>query len=122
MRSTAWRRLLLACVFAVQAAGRSTAVAATPADTGVAPVPPAPLGPQVPGSSSAPGSPALDGGGVCLGDCNGDGAVTVNEIIVMVNIALGVTPCCTSCAAADPNNTGAVIVTQIISAVNSALN
>ena len=60
--------------------------------------------------------------GPCVGDCNGDHQVTVNEIITMVNIALGNTPCCTSCAAADPNNTGQVIVTQIIQAVNNALN
>ena len=58
----------------------------------------------------------------CLGDCDASGDVTVNEIIIMVNIALGNTPCCATCMAADPNNTGQVIVTQIIAAVNNALN
>jgi hypothetical protein len=57
----------------------------------------------------------------CLGDCDNSGDVTVNELIIMVNIALGNTPCCASCAAADPSNTGTVIVTQIITAVNNAL-
>ena len=60
--------------------------------------------------------------GPCVGDCNGDHQVTVNEVIQMVNIALGNAPCCASCMAADPNGTGAVIVTQIIAAVNNALN
>lgn len=58
----------------------------------------------------------------CFGDCNGDGQVTVDEIIVLVDIALGTTPCCSSCLSADPNNTGVVVITQIIDAVNSALN
>ncbi|HVO26935.1 MAG TPA: cohesin domain-containing protein [Candidatus Margulisiibacteriota bacterium] len=57
----------------------------------------------------------------CLGDCDNDGQVAINEVIVMVNIALGTVPCCTSCGAADPNSTGTVIVTQIIAAVNNAL-
>jgi hypothetical protein len=58
----------------------------------------------------------------CLGDCDGNGEVAVTELIVMVNIALGTVPCCTTCAAADPNNTGEVLVTQIVAAVNNALN
>lgn len=58
----------------------------------------------------------------CLGDCDGNGEVAVTELIVMVNIALGTVPCCTSCAAADPDGTGEVLVTQIVSAVNNALN
>jgi hypothetical protein len=57
-----------------------------------------------------------------VGDCGGTGTVAINNIITMVNIALGNAPCCTSCAAADPNNTGQVVVTQIIQAVNNALN
>ena len=65
------------------------------------------------------GQPA---GAACIGDCDAGGTVTVNEIIVMVNMALGTTPCCATCAAADPHNTGQVIVTQIITAVNNALN
>ena len=59
--------------------------------------------------------------GQCLGDCDGNGAVTVNEIIVMVNIDLGSLPV-TGCPAADPDNTGTVSITQIIAAVSNALN
>jgi len=58
----------------------------------------------------------------CLGDCDGNNEVAVTELIVMVNIALGTVPCCTTCAAADPNNTHEVLVTQIVAAVNNALS
>ena len=78
----------------------------------------APTATSSPTQTPTPTAPSMR----CLGDCGNDGQVNVNEIIVMVNIALGNTPCCTSCAAADPTNTGQVIVTQIIQAVNNALN
>jgi hypothetical protein len=35
----------------------------------------------------------------CVGDCNGNGQVTVDELLTMVNIALGNTPV-TACEAA----------------------
>ena len=59
----------------------------------------------------------------CVGDCDGSGDVTVNEIITLVNVALG-----TKHAADCPNGlpTGAtdsdVTVALIIQAVNHALN
>ncbi len=56
----------------------------------------------------------------CLGDCDGSGDVTVNEIIAMVNIDLGSADV-TTCPAADPDNTGMVDIAQIIAAVNNAL-
>jgi photosystem II stability/assembly factor-like uncharacterized protein len=57
----------------------------------------------------------------CLGDCDGSGEVTVDEIVTMVNIDLG-TADISACSAADPGNTGTVVVTQIVAAVNNALN
>lgn len=57
----------------------------------------------------------------CVGDCDGSGEVTVNEIIVMVNIALG-TQQLSACPVADPNGDGEVTVNEIIQAVNNALN
>ncbi|GIW43583.1 MAG: hypothetical protein KatS3mg077_0865 [Candidatus Binatia bacterium] len=57
----------------------------------------------------------------CLGDCGGDGEVTVNEIITMVNIALGNAPVST-CPVADPNGDGQVTIEEIIQAVNSLLS
>ena len=59
--------------------------------------------------------------GACVGDCNGDGSVTVNELILMVNIALGILPP-SACPAGDANHDGSVTITEIITAVNNALN
>ena len=54
---------------------------------------------------------------ICIGDCNGDGMVTIDEIIVMVNIALGDKP-----ISACPQGTrGSVTIADIIMAVNNAL-
>lgn len=55
----------------------------------------------------------------CDGDCNGDGSVTVNELIVCVNMALGTSDACHAC---DANGDGAVTINEIIAAVNNALN
>jgi len=55
----------------------------------------------------------------CTGDCDGSGAVTVNEIIILVNIALG-----TAEASACPNGIpsgSSVDITLIVKAVNNAL-
>lgn len=65
------------------------------------------------------GSPAA--AQACVGDCDGSGAVTVDEIVTMVNIALGTTPV-QACPAADPSRDGGVTVDEILQAVNSALN
>ena len=57
----------------------------------------------------------------CIGDCNVDGEVTVDEIITGVNIALGVADAA-ACAAFDRNGDGAVTVDEILLAVNRALD
>jgi cysteine-rich repeat protein len=56
----------------------------------------------------------------CPADCNTDGTVTVDELIVAVNIALGTVPL-TACARADRNDDGGVTVDEIINGVNAAL-
>jgi hypothetical protein len=56
----------------------------------------------------------------CVGDCGGDGVVTVNELLVMVNIALDNAPVST-CEAGDKNQNGEITVDEILSAVNNAL-
>ena len=58
---------------------------------------------------------------VCVGDCNGDGEVTVNELITMVNIALGTSPV-SACMAGDANGDGEITVNEIVAGVNNALN
>lgn len=58
---------------------------------------------------------------LCAGDCHGDGHVTVDEIITMVNIALGTTPIAT-CDAGDSNQNGEITVDEIVRAVSAALS
>ncbi|MFI5398452.1 MAG: hypothetical protein ACHQ9S_23205 [Candidatus Binatia bacterium] len=57
----------------------------------------------------------------CVGDCNGNMQVTVDEILTMVNIALNNLPV-TSCLAGDQNGDGRITVDEILAAVNKALN
>jgi len=57
---------------------------------------------------------------LCVGDCNGDGVVTVNELVTMVNIGLGTTPVA-DCVAGDANGDGEVVITEIIVAVTNLL-
>jgi hypothetical protein len=57
----------------------------------------------------------------CVGDCNGDGSVTVDEIVTMVNIALGMANVST-CTAGDSDGSGSITVDEIITATNNALN
>jgi len=56
----------------------------------------------------------------CTGDCNGDGQVTIAELITLVNLALG-TPGGTPCDAGDVNGDGTITVNEVIAAVNRAL-
>jgi len=58
---------------------------------------------------------------LCTGDCNGDGTVTVDEILTMVNIALGIEDVST-CLPGDANNDKMITVDEILTAVNDALN
>ena len=57
----------------------------------------------------------------CVGDCNGDGMVAINELIIGVNIALGSQPV-SACPSFDVNNNGQVAINELILAVNNALN
>jgi CSLREA domain-containing protein len=59
--------------------------------------------------------------GSCQGDCGNDAAVTVNEIITMVNIALG-SANVSACTAGDADGSGDITINEIIAAVNHALN
>ena len=56
----------------------------------------------------------------CVGDCEATGEVTITNIIVLVNIALGDAPS-SACAAGVPSGS-AVDVSLIIRAINNALN
>ena len=56
----------------------------------------------------------------CAGDCNGDDEVTVNEILSLVNVALGNASVAT-CEVGDINGDGEITVNEILAAVNNAL-
>lgn len=55
----------------------------------------------------------------CVGDCNGDGTVAINELITGVTVALGQPV--SSCPAFDANADGAVAINELVTAVNNAL-
>jgi hypothetical protein len=56
----------------------------------------------------------------CTGDCDGSGSVTIDEVVSLVNIALGSAPV-SSCGAGDLNHDGAITIEEIVAAVNRAL-
>lgn len=57
----------------------------------------------------------------CIGDCNDDTQVTVDELLTMVNIALGSADVGT-CRPGDANNDKQITIDEILRAVNNALN
>jgi hypothetical protein len=57
----------------------------------------------------------------CVGDCNSNGRVTIDDILTMVNIALGNVDV-SACLAGDANDDGQITVDEILTAVNNALN
>lgn len=56
----------------------------------------------------------------CVGDCDGDGRVTIGELVEAVNIALWGRPV-RRCSAADANADGGVDIEELVQAVNRAL-
>jgi len=56
----------------------------------------------------------------CAGDCGGNRKVTLNEIITLVNIALGRDDV-SACWAGDANGNGTITIDEIVRAVNAAL-
>jgi hypothetical protein len=56
----------------------------------------------------------------CVGDCDGNGAVTIDEIVKGLSIDLGTVPL-SSCPNFDRNNDGRVDVDEMLAAVNVAL-
>jgi hypothetical protein len=64
---------------------------------------------------------AIEQVSACAGDCNVDGHVTVDELLTMVNIALG-NAVMSDCDVGDENDDGQITIDEILMAVNSALN
>jgi phosphohistidine phosphatase SixA len=65
--------------------------------------------------------PAAAAPSSCPGDCNGDGEVTVDELVRGVNIALG-TLTLDACPALDRNGDGQVTIEELLAAVSVAIN
>ncbi len=59
--------------------------------------------------------------GPCVGDCDRNGVIVINELIRSVSIALGVTDL-GQCALADRDADGQVEIAELIAAVNAALS
>lgn len=102
-------------------AGEPSGDTPTPTATGVASTPTAPptatIGPPTATRTAAtPPTP-----GPCVGDCNGNGEVAINELIIGVNIALGSAQT-SSCPSFDTNSDGSVAVNELIAGVNALLN
>jgi len=57
----------------------------------------------------------------CVGDCNDDGNVTVDDLITGVNIALGNQEL-SDCRESDTDDNGSVTIDELVKAVNAALS
>lgn len=91
----------------------STSATATPTAT---PTNTPTLTPTVTPAQSATFTPIA-----CVGDCDGQGSVTVDDILTMVSIALGNTDV-SACQAGDVSQDGQITIDEILIVVNNALN
>lgn len=57
----------------------------------------------------------------CPGDCDGDGVVSVNELVMMVTMALGMRDM-EACPSADANGDGEVTIAELVAATRNALD
>jgi hypothetical protein len=77
--------------------------------------------PATPTATVPMATPTASAGPACVGDCDGDGEVEINELISGVNIALG-NQALTVCPAFDGNGSGDVSIGELITAVSNSLN
>ncbi|MEO8602546.1 MAG: hypothetical protein ABI629_08225 [bacterium] len=89
---------------------------ATPTATNQPSPTPTPTATVAAGATATATSPPA----ACSGDCNGDGVVSISELIRGVNIALGNTAVA-DCPAFDPNGDGMVTIDALIKSVGYAL-
>ncbi|MFI5395104.1 MAG: hypothetical protein ACHQ9S_06180 [Candidatus Binatia bacterium] len=92
----------------------------TPAGT-LSPSPTPTLRPPTPRATASATATRTLSPTACGGDCDGNGSVTVDEILTMVNLALGGGEI-SVCPAADINGDNQVTVDEILTAVDHALN
>jgi len=94
----------------------------TPTETATPTATPSPS-PSLSPSSTPTESPTLTPTATpaCAGDCDHSGEVTIDELLLLVNIALGTTPPA-ACVAGDLDHSGDITVDEILAAVNVALS
>ena len=76
---------------------------------------PTPIVTATPGTPAPTATPRA----ACAGDCNGDGEVSINEIVGLVNVSLGEAPL--TCPSADLNGDGTIEINELMVVVNNAL-
>jgi len=99
-------------------------VSGTPTATRT-PTPTPPVGPTTPDTPTV--TPTTPGQGLCVGDCNGSGNVTIDDLVRMVAVALSLQSICPTeagggCLAGDSSCNCQITVDEIIQAVNNDLN
>jgi hypothetical protein len=92
----------------------------TPTPTPTNPTTTEPPGTPTPTGPSGTPTPTVPLPAGCPGDCDGSGAVSVDELVRGVNIALGRADVST-CLVLDRDGSGSVAVNELVTAVNSAL-
>ena len=70
-------------------------------------------------TTTATVEPTTPTAGSCVGDCNGDGTVTIDELITLVTVGLGAP--LASCPPGDRNGDGEVTIEELVTAVGNAL-
>jgi FG-GAP repeat len=114
---------VLDSVAVTNAAGREVVPTRTPTETMIATPTPTPTETPVETSSATltvtPTSTPLPM--ACAGDCDGGGAVTTDELITAVRIALGELSAST-CSAVDADASGTVAIGELIAAVSHSLS
>src|SRR5262245_31619098 len=104
-------------------AGQSTPTAAfTPTEAPAFTPTPPPAFTATPAPAGLCGNGVVDPpGGVCVGDCDGSGSVTQDEVVTCTNILRGRLPV-SSCLACDPNADGIVDDNEVAAANNNSVN
>jgi hypothetical protein len=87
----------------------------------MAPASPRPARTSGGSGANTPTAARTNGPIACVGDCDGNGTVRVNELVTGVDIALGILSI-DACPLFDANGDSTVEIDELIAAVNNALN
>ncbi len=100
---------------------RPSTATATHTATGIVPPTHTPTGSTTSTPSGTPPTQTQTPSIECAGDCNGDGVVSISELVRMVNIALE-NLSLDLCPVGDGNRDGRIAINELIAAVNNALD